>query len=201
MKNPLPSDIFQPGQILNQTYEIEGVLGRGGTGEVYRAVNLVTGRTFAIKALIARFSDSGIILREEQIRKIVHSAVVRYNECTRTDTGNVILVMDYIPGGSLADAMTAGALTPRDILIVGHRIAEGLAAAHAQGIVHRDLSPDNIILKDGRPDQATLIDFGIAKDTAEGAQTIVEGFAGKYEYAAPEQLDGHADARSDVYAL
>ena len=69
-------------------------------------------------------------------------------------------------------------------------------------IVHRDLSPDNIILRDGDPSQAVIIDFGIAKDTNAGARTIVgNDFAGKYEYAAPEQLNGRAEARSDLYAL
>ena len=206
MIDPLPSDIFQTDQVLNNTYEIQCVLGRGGTGEVYRAVNQVTGRVFAIKALNAQFSGKSdyieLMKREEEIRSISHDAVVRYNECSRTDNGHVILVMDYIAGPSLADAMESLRFDPKDLLIIAHRIAEGLVAAHSHGIVHRDISPDNIILRDGQPDQATLIDFGIAKDTAEGARTIVGNeFAGKYEYAAPEQLEGHADAKSDLYAL
>ena len=75
-------------------------------------------------------------------------------------------------------------------------------ATHARSIVHRDLSPDNIILRGGEPEQAVIIDFGIAKDASAGARTIVgNDFAGKYEYAAPEQLHGRAEARSDLYAL
>ena len=81
-------------------------------------------------------------------------------------------------------------------------LAEGLQAAHARNIVHRDLSPDNIILRGGDPAQAVIIDFGIAKDTNPGAETIVGNeFAGKYAYAAPEQLNGQTDARSDIYSL
>lgn len=206
MIDPLPSDIFQVGQILNNTYEILGVLGRGGTGEVYKAENTVTGRIFAIKALNARFSGNAdyveLMKREEQIRSIMHPSVVRYNECSRTDDGHVYLVMDFIDGRSLADEMQIRRMEPRELMIIGHRIAEGLVAAHNHGIVHRDLSPDNIILSDGAADQATIIDFGIAKDTAAGARTVVGNeFAGKYEYAAPEQLDGQADGRSDLYAL
>jgi hypothetical protein len=204
--DPLPSDIFRTGQVLNNTYEIEGVLGRGGTGEVYRAVNQVTGRVFAIKALNRQFSGNSdyleLMKREEEMRSILHDAVVRYNECSRTDDGHVYLVMDYIAGPSLADAMLDRRFDVRELLIIAHRAAEGLVVTHREGIVHRDLSPDNIILRDGKPEKATIIDFGIAKDTAADARTIVGNeFAGKYEYAAPEQLDGHAEPRTDLYAL
>jgi serine/threonine protein kinase len=90
--------------------------------------------------------------------------------------------MDYISGPSLADAMLERRIDPRELLIIAHRVAEGLVATHSHGIVHRDLSPDNIILRDGKPELATIIDFGIAKDTAAGARTIVGNeFAGKYE--------------------
>ncbi|WP_149141258.1 protein kinase domain-containing protein [Gemmobacter caeruleus] len=206
MIEALPGDIFQRGQVLNNTYEIEGVLGRGGTGEVYRARNLISGRVVAIKALNAQFSGQDgyieLMRREEQMRDIRDDAVVRYTECSRSDQGHVFLVMDYIAGPSIADLMQQRRLEPRELMIIAHRIAEGLTAAHRQGIVHRDLSPDNVILRDGSPERATIIDFGIAKDTAAGARTIVgNDFAGKYEYAAPEQLEGRAEPRSDLYAL
>ena len=206
MIDPLPSDIFKAGEVLNNTYEVEGVVGRGGLGEVYRVRNNVTGRVFAIKALNAQYSDNAdyveLMKREEEMRHIINDAVVRYIECSRTDDGHVILVMDYVAGPSLADEMVERQVSEKELLIVAHRIAQGLEAAHAHGIVHRDLSPDNIILRDGSPEQATLIDFGIAKDTSEGARTIVgNDFAGKYEYAAPEQVDGNAEAKSDLYAL
>lgn len=206
MIDALPGDIFHRGQILNNTYEIEGVLGRGGTGEVYRARNLISGRVVAIKALNAQFSGQEgyieLMRREEQMRDIRDDAVVRYTECSRSDQGHVFLVMDYIAGPSIADEMLKRRLEPRELMIIAHRVAEGLVAAHKQGIVHRDLSPDNVILRDGSPEKATIIDFGIAKDTGAGARTIVgNDFAGKYEYAAPEQMEGKAEPRSDLYAL
>jgi len=206
MIDALPGDIFHRGQILNNTYEIEGVLGRGGTGEVYRAKNLISGRVVAIKALNAQFSGQEgyieLMRREEQMRDIRDDAVVRYTECSRSDQGHVFLVMDYIAGPSIADEMLKRRLEPRELMIIAHRVAEGLVAAHGQGIVHRDLSPDNVILRDGSPEKATIIDFGIAKDTGAGARTIVgNDFAGKYEYAAPEQMEGRSEARSDLYAL
>ncbi|MGB8814884.1 MAG: serine/threonine-protein kinase [Paracoccaceae bacterium] len=206
MIGPLPGDIFHQGQILNNTYEVEGVLGRGGTGEVYRARNLISGRIVAIKALNSQFSGNDdyieLMKREEQMRDIRDDAVVRYTECSRSDQGHVFLVMDFIDGPSMADIMAERRMESRELMIVAHRVAEGLVAAHGQGIVHRDLSPDNIILRGDTPEKATIIDFGIAKDTAAGARTIVgNDFAGKYEYASPEQLEGRAEARSDLYAL
>jgi eukaryotic-like serine/threonine-protein kinase len=206
MIDALPGDIFQRGQVLNHTYEIEGVLGRGGTGEVYRARNLISGRVVAIKALNQQFSGNDayidLMKREEQMRDILHDAVVRYTECSRSDQGHVFLVMDFIDGPSMNEVMLARRMEPRELMVIGHRVAEGLVAAHKRGIVHRDLSPDNVILRDANPERATIIDFGIAKDTAAGARTIVgNDFAGKYEYAAPEQLEGRAEPRSDLYAL
>lgn len=206
MIDRLPGDIFRQGQVLNHTYEIEGVLGRGGTGEVYRARNQISGRIVAIKALNAQFSGNDdyiqLMRREEQMRDVLNDAVVRYTECSRTDQGHVFLVMDFIDGPSMNDLMMRRRMDPRELMIIAHRVAEGLVAAHARGIVHRDLSPDNVVLRDGAPEKATIIDFGIAKDTSTGAKTIVGNeFAGKYEYAAPEQLEGRAEKRSDLYAL
>ncbi|MHC9236915.1 serine/threonine-protein kinase [Pseudooceanicola sp. 502str34] len=206
LKDPLATDIFSTGQVLNNTYEILGVLGRGGTGEVYLATNQISERRVAIKALNARFSGQSeyieLMKREEQMRSILNDAVVRYSDCSRSDDGHVFLVMDYVDGTSLHDVMRERRLEDRELLIIAHRVLEGLRATHAQGIVHRDLSPDNIILRGGRAEEATIIDFGIAKDTAAGARTIVgKQFAGKYEYAAPEQLDGEADYPADLYAL
>ncbi len=203
---PLPGDIFKPGQVLNNTYEIEGILGRGGTGEVYRARNQISGRIVALKALNAEFSGNAdyleLMKREEEMRDIIHDAVVRYSDNSRTADGHVFLVMDFVDGPSLNELLHRGNASPRDLLIVCHRVAGGLVATHARQIVHRDLSPDNIILRKGDPAQAVIIDFGIAKDESVGARTIVgNDFAGKYEYAAPEQMDGRAEPRSDLYAL
>ena len=206
MKDPMPTDIFKIGQVLNNTYEIIGVLGRGGTGEVYLARNQINEREIAIKALNARFSGNAdyieLMKREDQMRAILHDAVVRYIEVSKSDAGHVFLVMDYIEGPSLNDVMNNRRLEERELLVIAHRVLEGLVPTHKNGIVHRDLSPDNIILRGGDPERATIIDFGIAKDTSAGAMTIVGNeFAGKYEYAAPEQLDGHADRRTDLYSL
>jgi serine/threonine-protein kinase len=200
------SDIFKPGDLLNNTYRIEAILGRGGTSEVYRARNEVSQRLVAIKALKSEFSDNEdyltLMTREEEIREIRHDAVVRYSENHRTREGVIYLVMDYVEGPPLEAVMNSGGMAADDLLKVIARVAQGLQTAHRRNIVHRDLSPDNIILRGGIPEEAVIIDFGIAKDTNPGAKTIIGNeFAGKYGYAAPEQLSGHSDPRTDLYSL
>lgn len=206
MSQSRASDTFKPGDLLNNTYRIEAVLGRGGTSEVYRARSEISGRVVALKVLRSEFSGNeaylALMSREEAIRDIRHDAVVRYSENHRTPEGHVYLIMDYIEGPGLDEKLRAGGMSMEDLLVVAARVAEGLSVAHGRNITHRDLSPDNIILRSGDPAQAVIIDFGIAKDDNPGAETIVGNeFAGKYAYAAPEQLNGKTDARSDIYAL
>jgi hypothetical protein len=198
--------IFQIGDILNNTYKIDQVLGRGGTSEVYRAKSEISGRVVALKALRLEYSRNedflALMTREEEMREIRHDAVVRYYDNQRTNAGLVYLVMDYVEGPGLDQKIKDGGMSAADLLVVARRVTEGLIAAHAKNIVHRDLSPDNIILRHGKPSDAVIIDFGIAKDTNPGAETIVGNeFAGKYAYAAPEQLNGQTDERADIYAL
>ena len=206
MAESRPSDIFKPGDLLNNTYRIEAILGRGGTSEVYRAQNEVSKRLIAIKALKSEFSDNEdyltLMTREEEIREIRHEAVVRYSENHRTRDGHIYLVMDYVEGPALEKIMQDGGMPADDLIKVIKRVAQGLQVAHSRNIVHRDLSPDNIILRGGVPEEAVIIDFGIAKDTNPGAKTIIGNeFAGKYGYAAPEQLSGNSDPRTDLYSL
>lgn len=206
MAAPQSRDTFRVGDLLNNTYRIDAVLGRGGTSEVYRAISEISGRFVALKVLKSELSANvdylRLMTREEAIRDVRHDAVVRYSENHRTPEGHVYLIMDYVEGPTLDRLMNQGPMKAEDLLVVAQRVAEGLVAAHARRVVHRDLSPDNIILRGGKPDEAVIIDFGIAKDDTPGAETIVGNeFAGKYAYAAPEQLHGRTDPRSDLYAL
>jgi hypothetical protein len=206
MNAGLPSAIFQIGDLLNNTYRIEAILGRGGTSEVYQARSEISGRVMAVKALRAEFASNEdflvLMTREEDIRDIQHDAIVRYFDTQRMPNGVVYLVMDHIDGPGLDAKLKDGGMTAADLMVVGQRVCEGLIAAHERNIVHRDLSPDNIILRNDDPKEAVIIDFGIAKDTNPGAETIVGNeFAGKYAYAAPEQLSGNTDPRSDIYSL
>ncbi|WP_375176003.1 serine/threonine-protein kinase [Pseudooceanicola sp.] len=199
-------DIFHPGDLLNNTYRIEAILGRGGTSEVYKARSEISGRVMAIKALRAEFASNedflALMTREEDIRDVRHDAIVRYFDTQRMPNGVVYLVMDYVDGPGLDRKLADGGMSASDLMIIGERVTQGLIAAHGRNIVHRDLSPDNIILRNDVPSEAVIIDFGIAKDTNPGAETIVGNeFAGKYAYAAPEQLSGKTDQRSDIYSL
>ena len=205
-----PQGILQAGELLNNTYIIEKLIGSGGTGEVYLAKNVVSGRKFAIKILKQEFSQNeafiNLMRREADVlHNVIDDAVVRYNELLKSEMhgGFVFLVMEYIEGPSLADLMQErGPIDAESLLLIAQRAGKGLMAAHAQNAFHRDISPDNFILPDGDPARAKLIDFGIARDISENAQTVVGGgFAGKYQYASPEQLNGDADARSDLYSL
>ena len=202
--------ILRAGELLNNTYVIERLIGSGGTGEVYLAKNIVSGRQFAIKILKQEFSQNeafiNLMRREADVlHNVINDAVVRYNELLKSEMhgGFVFLVMEFIEGRQLAEIMqSSGGMAPGDLLQIASRMGQGLAAAHAQNAFHRDISPDNIILPGGDPTKAKLIDFGIARDISENAQTVVGGgFAGKYQYASPEQLNGEVDARSDLYSL
>ncbi len=95
--------------------------------------------------------------------------------------------MEYLTGESLAERLKRGRLEPAEVDILRRRLAGGLGAAHEAGIIHRDVTPDNIILPGGDPARAKIIDFGIAR-LAETQTVIGDGFAGKYRYVSPEQL-------------
>ena len=203
---PPSGAIFEIGEVINNTYRVESILGRGGTSEVYKVRSETSGRVMALKVLRAEFSGNddytALMTREETIRDLRHPAIVQYFDTQRTNQGLVYLVMDYVDGPGLDEKLKSGGMDANALLTVAERISEGLDAAHTRNIIHRDLSPDNIILRGGDPADAIIIDFGIAKDTNPGAETIIGSeFAGKYSYAAPEQLSGTADARSDIYAL
>lgn len=200
---------LRPGEILNNTYIIEELIAVGGTGEVYRARNRAAGREIAVKILRREFATNETFLdlmrREAAVlHEVQDDAVVRYYDILHSEMhgGFIFLVMEFIRGESLADRMKRGPVDEDTCLTVARRMARGLRASHDKKAYHRDLSPDNVILRDNDPSRAVLIDFGIAKDVNEDARTVIGGgFAGKYQYAAPEQIDGRADGRSDLYSL
>ncbi|MCW5748423.1 MAG: protein kinase [Alphaproteobacteria bacterium] len=201
---------LSPGTVLSSTFEIEHLVARGGMGEVYRARHRITGDPIAIKTIRPELAGdpkiAELFKREAQaLRHLRHPAIVSYEGVFDDGTGQLFIAMEYVDGPSLSRLMQNGPLPVADVRRLRERVAGGLAAAHAQGVVHRDLSPDNVILPGGNIDAAKLIDFGIAKQTDGSKGTVIgNDFAGKYSYAAPEQLGlqgGDVGPRADIYSL
>lgn len=199
------------GTQLSGIYELDERIASGGMGEVYRGHNIQTGDHVAIKIVLPEFARDQTILslfRKEAsiLNHLSHDAVVRYHVFT-IDPGiaRPYLAMEFVDGQSLYDVMRGGAMATQDVRRLCHRLASGLSAVHQAGAIHRDLSPDNIILPGGRVDRAKIIDFGIARSAAVGGETLIGGkFAGKYNYVSPEQLGlygGEVSEQSDIYSL
>jgi serine/threonine-protein kinase len=191
------------GTILSNRYLIAEEIGMGGMGNVYRATDLRTGADVAVKiphAFLARNPEYMERLRREaQIAASVYSPrVVRVMDLDVHD-GTPYLVMEYVPGDTLADVLHAqGRFSLPDTLSLGLEVARALEAAHAKGIVHRDLKPQNIKLVDG---EVKVLDFGIAKAEGFANVTAASVFMGTPEYCAPERAEGLGDIRSDIYSL
>ncbi|WP_109450669.1 serine/threonine protein kinase [Azospirillum sp. TSH64] len=201
---------IQPGMVLSHTFIVEQVVARGGMGEVYRARHVELNTLHAIKVILPELAQDpklvDLFRREASVlRQVRHDAVVAYDGINRDEFGRLFLVMEFVDGPSLTAVMRDGPFSASDAAVLLDRIATGLAAAHEKGVVHRDISPDNIILPGRRIELAKIIDFGISKQTAPDAATIIgDGFAGKYSYASPEQIGMHGgvvDARSDIYSF
>ncbi len=140
------------------------------------------------------------------LNHLSHEAIVRYHVFAIDKTlGRPYLAMEFVDGMSLVDMFKRGPMDPDDARRLLVRLASGLAVAHEAGVIHRDLSPDNIVLPGGRVDRAKIIDFGIARSTGVGGETLLGGsFAGKYNFVSPEQLGmagGQVTERSDIYSL
>jgi len=188
------------------TYEVIGVLGRGGMGIVLKAYDPGLRRNVAIKVLSASLASCGAarrrFLREARAAAaVVHEHVVSVYAVVET-AALPFFVMEYVPGRSLQDRLDRnGPLSLPEILRIGMQTAAGLAAAHAQGLVHRDVKPANILLENG-VERVRLSDFGLARAAADAGVTQSGVVAGTPHYMAPEQARGEsADSRADLFSL
>lgn len=206
-----PTTAVTAGTRIIGTYEIERLINTGGMGEVYRGRNIHNGEPVAIKIVLPHLANDEMIVSLFQkeakvLGRLFHEAIVRYHVFTNDpEIGRPCIVMEFVEGTSMNEIVKKGPMPLEDVKVLLRRLAGALDKAHTVGVVHRDLSPDNVILEDGQVSHAKIIDFGIAKSSMKGDATLLQGqFAGKFSYVAPEQLGafgGTVDGRTDIYSL
>ena len=196
--------------LLGGRYRLDHVAGHGGMATVFAAYDTVLERTVAIKLLQRRRDETGVIHErfEREARaeaKISHPNVVSVHDIGEADDGRPFIVMDYVEGRSLQEIIVEEApLSSERVAILGAGIARALAAAHALGIVHRDVKPANVIV--GGQGLPHLMDFGLARtlheDVADPGLTAPGVLVGTALYVAPEQArHGAASPAADLYSL
>ena len=195
-------------------YRVETRVGRGGMGEVYRAVQLNLGRRVALKVLAPELAADDRFrrrfLRESRVAaSIDHPSIIPIYEAGE-DGGRLYIAMRYVDGPDLATVLRReGRLEPSRALAIMAQVASALDAAHERGLVHRDVKPANILLAhgpEGTPGHCYLCDFGLIKqvdsEQVASALTVTDQFVGTIPYVAPEQIEGKPlDGRTDVYSL
>ena len=193
------------GQVLDNRYRIERIIGMGGMAVVFRAEDLLMRRIVAVKILkddIARdeVSVKRFINESKAVSMLSHPNIVTiYDVSVRSDAKYI--VMEYIEGITLKNYMTKkGKLEFREIIMYTEQVLRALEHAHQKGIVHRDIKPQNImLLKNGI---IKVMDFGIAKLPNAETVTVKDSAIGTVYYISPEQASGKPiDARSDIYSL
>jgi eukaryotic-like serine/threonine-protein kinase len=213
---PLPArpdreaDVLLPGAQAGP-WTIEHELGRGGMGAVYAVVHETIGKRAALKVMHRRLADdhctARILLEARVVNQVGHPNIVDIFETGALGDGRPYIVMERLDGLSLGERADEGKLLPDQVIDILLQICDALIAAHAAGVVHRDLKLDNVFLVDN-PDaptspRAKLLDWGIAKVLTNDARQTVEGqLVGTPQYLAPEQARGAAvSAQTDVYSL
>jgi serine/threonine-protein kinase len=202
------------GALIDDRYVIDSVIGKGSSGIVYKASRLMMGGEVAVKVIHSYLgADSASLdrlLRElKAAERLRHAHIITVWDSGTTDDGQPYLVMDYLEGITLSQLITQkGALPPKRVLNVVRQVTEALAHAHEQGLIHRDMKPENVVLEESeiRGDYVKVLDFGIADTPQESAQRAKfnkpKTVAGSPAYMSPEQCQGfELDYRSDLYSL
>ncbi len=196
-----------PVSVLDGKYALMRELGSGGTGTVYEAENLVVGKKIAIKLMSAaafaeKDSQARFVAEARAAARISHANVVDIHDLGISKNGVPYIVMELLRGETLQDLIdTRGPLAPAYACELFLQVLAGLSAAHAQGIVHCDLKPANVLVTHPRPDRplVKVLDFGIARGV-EAAQRVDQVVMGTPMFMAPEQVKGDpVDFRTDVY--
>jgi len=197
------------GQTVNNRYRVETLLGRGGMGAVYRATDTVENQVVALKVLhfyLDSANDSALTRFHREFRvlaRLNHTHIVRAYDYG-THEGVPYLVLEFLAGRTLAEALAKGPLSRPQLLQISRQITEALCHLHAQSIVHRDLKPGNLmLLNQNQSLHVKLMDFGLVRLNNLSMQLTQEGVAlGTVAYMSPEQAQGISiDFRADLYAL
>ena len=195
---------FAPGSTF-AGYRIEAEAGRGGMGIVYRATQIALGRPVALKLIAANFAGDRSFRERfkrewETAASIDHPNVIPVYEAGEAEE-HLFIAMRYVEGLDLANLLAREPeLEPERAVRIVSQVASALDAAHAQGLVHRDVKPANVLI--GAEEHVYLTDFGLTKHASQDALTKTGLFVGSVDYAAPEQIRGETmDARTDVYSL
>ncbi|MEX2238623.1 MAG: serine/threonine-protein kinase [Dehalococcoidia bacterium] len=184
-------------------YRLGPALGAGGMGVVHRAVDERDGTVVALKILYPDLAADARFLkrfeREAEVIALLTSPYVARLLAFGQAEGLYVMALEFVEGDSVGQVLAGGRVDAGTTLRVGRQVALALEEAHSKGVIHRDIKPDNIIL---RPDRnVRLLDFGIARVAEGEALTRVGEFIGTSAYCAPEQMAGRPEAASDVYAL
>ncbi|GAB2722815.1 serine/threonine-protein kinase [Streptomyces bullii] len=203
-----PSQDPRAGRLIAGRYRLIAKLGHGGMGTVWRAKDETVDREVAVKEprvpehLPERERANAFERMRREARaaaRLDHPAVVNVHDVAVVD-GQPWIVMELVRGRSLGDTLQEGTLSARDAARIGLEVLGALEAAHAAGILHRDVKPDNVLL--GRHDRVVLTDFGIARIEGETDLTDTGGFVGSPEYVAPERVLGQRPGpASDLWSL
>ncbi len=187
--------------MLNR-FLIERRIGSGGFGVVYEAWDGRLERTVAVKAIESRGDAGRRVLREAQAAaRLNHPGIVTLYEMGEED-GNALLVTEHVDGANLANLSHEGRLSDREIGEIGADLCEALDHAHAHGVVHRDVKPQNVLVTGEQEMHAKLMDFGIARLADSAALTAPGDIVGTLAYMSPEQAEGQlAGPEADVYSL
>ncbi|HTR92312.1 MAG TPA: protein kinase [Trebonia sp.] len=190
--------------VLGGRYKLLAVLGTGGMATVWRARDMMLARDVAVKVLSPQHAaDPGFLARFEgearHAAAVSHPRLVTVFDCG-VESGTPFIVMELVAGRTLRRVLDeAGALPPGQAVAIAAAVCEGLEAAHTAGLVHRDITPDNIVLNGG---EVKVLDFGIARSDGTRAATAAGTVVGTVAYLSPEQASGRqADPRSDLYSL
>jgi serine/threonine protein kinase len=199
------------GSLLADRYELHNLLGSGGMGAVFRGTQKAVGRHVAVKVLprIDPLTAARFQREARTVSKLSHPNTITVFDFGQSEEGYLFLVMEYLEGRTLRELIKdGGALPPRRAVHIVHQICRSLSEAHANGIVHRDIKPDNIFLihRDDDPDFVKVLDFGIAKamygDDPDDDITQQGRIVGTPRYMSPEQVLGlPVDHRADIYSL